>query len=182
MVHEKAKLEVIFNLYRGSRDSSHLTDGEAFGALKSIFGDSFLTKSIFDRFNERENLSLQDLAILLIQIDTYFRVLPAHDHGNMEVSEKKRGRSIIRAFSKSMRRMVSRGPEVISEPNFTQIDLASYLCPPPDPSAKVQPVPTEQDEIPPPRTPEERSIGGSLSHLTDRLDKLERIIYMSQHS
>lgn len=181
----KAKLEVIYNLYKSDRESTHLTAEEAFGALRSIFGEKFLDRSIFDKFNQNDVFSLQDLAILLIQLDTYFQLLPTED---VEVStqvKEKRGRSLIRAFSKSMRRMVSRGPESANKmhpPNpqvsIREIDVGSYLLP--DSSNNLESV--NADKIPPPRTPEDPPTDShmsiaTVSDLVDRLEKLERVVY-----
>jgi hypothetical protein len=182
----KAKLEVIFNLYRTCRESSHLTEDEAFGALQSIFGELSFARPIFDRFNQKEMLSVHDLAILLIRIDTYIQLFPSE---SLLIAEKKekRGRSLIRAFSNSMRRMVSRGPESTesfkNRVSIRGIDVESYLFS--DPSVKADNTPTT--EIPPPRTPEEAPTVtpgtiATVSDLVERLEKLEKLIYMKEKS
>jgi hypothetical protein len=151
---------------------------------------------MFDRFNKKGEVTVHDLAILLIQLDTFFEVCLLEDLGIEIPVKKERARSVLRAVSTSIKRMVSKNrepkpespPELLtaSRPTFPKIDLGAFTKPVTDDEKRsVKELGTGSvdmlylPEIPPPKTPEEQIIDNK-NDILSRLTKLETAVSLLQ--
>ena len=185
MSGRKSKLEQIFDSHKPHAGALSLTPDVAFRALQSIFGEDLLKRAMFDRFNKKTEISVHDLAILLIQLDTFFEVCPLEDLGLESPKHEHRGRSVLRAVSSSIKRMVSKNRD--SKPNSPRkpaprppganVDLSSFIQPPKLDFESKDPTP----DIPPPRTPEEPPTADPRD-IIPRLEKLEAAMATLQKS
>ena len=100
---KRSEIRLVFDSFKSDVDSTALSADTAFRALQSLFGEDILKRHMFDRFNKKGEVTVHDLAILLIQLDTFFEVCLLEDLGIEIPVKKERARSLLRAVSTSIK-------------------------------------------------------------------------------